>query len=417
MTNLLLKNTVNRKLKELEKLQIAFDKKNNVERILGKYGEDIYYIEKDNKKIFQKIGTLFLDYLSDNISEIFNKFIDDMMEKDIEIVKEKYINAYTFYFKYFFDDEYYIEQLEYIKSIPDEQIKEIKSIVVDNIRKIEEVTTLEQLLKQNDKINSKSKKVINGKNFKNINEDNIHIALTGKFAKISHYFFKIAYIKQLYKLTIEYCYFRLPVIDIEVSKHTPSLRILYLKSKYDNLVINVKHSINGTPLTFLLPPAVASIDQNGNFMYCYQIDETNNINIVYTYTFFNISLLNLLESGNRIIKCKNCNSYLVLKKNGTKFCNNPSPQNENQSCSEYMKNLKYKEKVKDDVVAKEQKKKLDRELARIKRNPYYDEERKQKEKEKIEESIRKRRDKYDKGILSNAKYLEWLKSDNKKNIK
>ena len=314
MTNLLLKKTVNRKLKELEKIQIAFDKKNNVERIFGKYGEDIYYIEKDNKKNFQKIGTLFLDYLSDNISEIFNKFMDDMMEMDIEIVKEKYINAYTFYFKYFFEDEYYIEQLKYIKSLSKEQTGEIKSIIIDNIRIIEEVTTLKELLKQNDKINSKSKKVINGKNLRNINEDNIHIALTGKFAKISHYFFKIAYIKQLYKITIEYCYFRLPVIDVEVSKNTPSLRALYLKSKYDNLVINEKRSINGTPLTFLLPPAVASIDKNGNFMYCYQIDETNNINIVYTYTFFNISLLNLLESGNRIIKCKNCGCYILLKK-------------------------------------------------------------------------------------------------------
>lgn len=314
MTNLLLKNIFNRKLEKSELLQIAFDKKNNVERIFGKYSEDIYYIEKNSEKNFYKIGTLFLNYLSDDISDIFNEFIQNIVETDIKTVQEKYINAYTFYFKYFFDDKYYIQQLEYIKNISGEQLREIKSIIIDNIKTIEKTTTLKELLKQNDRINSKSKKVLNGKNFKNINEDNIHIALVGKFAKISHYFFKIAYIKQLYKLTLEYSYFKNPVIDIEISKHTPSLRVLNLKAKYDNLVINVTHSMNGTPLTFLLPSAVASIDNNGNFMYCYQIDEMNNINIVYTYTFFNISLLNLLESENRIIKCENCNRYIVLKK-------------------------------------------------------------------------------------------------------
>lgn len=409
MTNLLLKKTVNRKLKELEKLQIAFDKKNNVERIFGKYGEDIYYIEKDNNKIFQKIGTLFLDYLSDNISEIFNKFIDDIIEKDIEIVKEKYINAYIFYFKYLFEDIYYIEQLKYIKHLSKEQTGEIKSIIMDNIRIIEEVTTINELVNNYTNIVCKFKKGRKGTDFKNINEDNKYIALTGKFAKISHYFFRIAYLKQLYKLIIDYCYFRKTVLKTDVEKHNIAPRYFCFKKEYDKKIGNVINNDIIPHLSLPLPPSVATINENGEIIYCYQIDEVENVELIITNIFFNVSLINLLEIENRIIKCENCNSYIVLKKNGTKFCNNPSPQNENQSCSEYMKNLKYKEKVKDNEVAKEEKRASDR-VSR-----YYavyfnrGSEKYNNKFEKWKEEKKNKKLQYEQGKISKTNYLEWLK--------
>lgn len=409
MTNLLLKNVLNRKLQKFEKLQIAFDKKNNLERILGEDGEDIYYIEKDNNKIFQKIGTLFLDYLSDNISEIFNKFIDDIIEKNIEIVKEKYINAYTFYFKYLFEDKYYIEQLEYIKCLSKEQTGEIKSIIMDNIRIIEEVTTINELVNNYTNIVYKFKKVRKGTDFKNINEDNKYIAFTGKFAKISHYFFRIAYLKQLYKLIIDYCYFRKIVLKTDVEKHNIAPRYFCFKKEYDKKIVNVINNDIIPHLSLPLPPSVATINENGEIIYCYQIDEVENVELIITNIFFNISLINLLESENRIIKCENCNSYIVLKKNGTKFCNNPSPQNENQSCSEYMKNLKYKEKVKDNEVAKEEKRASDR-VSRY--YAVYFNRGSEKYNNKFEKWKEKKKNKklqYEQGKISKTNYLEWLK--------
>lgn len=82
-----------------------------------------------------------------------------------------------------------------------------------------------------------------------------------------------------------------------------------------------------------------------------------------------------------------------------------------------MKNLKHKEKIKDNQIAKEEKKRLDREKARIKRKPYHDAETKKENKTKIEEKIKKKRLDYEKGILSKSKYLEWLVSDKKKEDK
>lgn len=82
-----------------------------------------------------------------------------------------------------------------------------------------------------------------------------------------------------------------------------------------------------------------------------------------------------------------------------------------------MKNLKHKEKNKDNQIAKEEKKRLDREKARIKRKPYHDEKTKEDNKTKIEEKIKKKRLDYEKGILSKSKYLEWLVSDKKKEDK
>lgn len=410
MTNLLLKNVLNRKLQKFEKLQIAFDKKNNVERIFGEDGEDIYYVEKDNNKIFQKIGTLFLDYLSDNISEIFNKFIDDIMEKDIEIVKEKYINAYTFYFKYFFNDEYYIEQLKYVKGLSKEQTEEIKSIITDNIKNIENVATIDELVNNYTNIICKSKKVRKGTDFKNINEDNKHIALTGKFAKISNSFFRIAYLKQLYKLIIDYCYLRKTVLKTDVEKHDIAPRYFCFKKEYDKKIGNVINNAIIPHSSLPLPPSVATINENGEIIYCYQLDEVENVELIITNIFFNVSLIHLLESGNRIIKCENCNSYLVLKKNGTKFCNNPSPQNENQSCSEYMKNLKYKEKVRDNEVAKEEKRASDR-VSRY-YAVYFDRgsEKYSNKFEKWKEEKKNKKLQYEQDKISKAKYLEWLKS-------
>lgn len=319
MNNLLLRKPFNRKLENQEMLQIAFDKKSKEERIFGENGEDIYYIEYKNKPIFKRIGTLFLDYLSDNVSDIFNNFIEDIRTIDIQTVKEKYINSYTFYFKYFFEDKYYIEQLEYIKGLPDIQVKEIETIIIDKIKGIENVTTIDELVDNYINIVPKFKKTRNGKNFKNINKDNIHIALAGKFAKISHYFFKITYIKQLYKLIIDYCYFRIRVLTTKVEKHDIVTRYFYFKEEYDKIISNIKNNDIIPHLSLPLPPAVATINEAGEIIYCYQLDEINNKEKLFTNIFFNVSLIHLLENEKRIIKCENCNSYIVLKKERNKL--------------------------------------------------------------------------------------------------
>ena len=102
MLKLLDKNIYNRKLKEYEMLQMGFDEKNGVERIFAG-NEEIYFERKTEK--FYKIGTLFLDYFSDEISELYNEFINDICnKKNIQDLEGKYISSYTFYFKFFFND-------------------------------------------------------------------------------------------------------------------------------------------------------------------------------------------------------------------------------------------------------------------------------------------------------------------------
>ena len=414
MINLLRKNNINLQLKKGEMLQIAFDKKNIVERIFNEDGEDVYYSDSKDIIVFKRIGTLFLNYLSDDVSEIFNKFIDDVISsKDIIDVESKYINAYTFYFKYFFKNNYYIEQLEYLKSLNKEKIEQIKQIVIKKIQVIEDVTTLEELLKCYTSLIPVSPKVKNGANFKNVDKDYLHIALLGKFAKISRYFFKIAYVKQLYKLVVDYCYFRLPVINVDIEKNNKILRYIYFKDKYEELLRSFKGSDIIPKLTLALPSAIATVNEDGEIMYCYQIDESEVSEYIYTNLFFNASLLNMLEAEQNVFRCKLCNSYNILRKSGTEYCNNLSPYSENQTCSDYAKNHKFSEKLRNEEgqeIAKEEKKKKDREKARIKRNPYHTKERKEEESRKVDKEIRKKRLRYEKGTLKKEDYLSWLKN-------
>ena len=55
---------------------------------------------KNNEDVeFYRLGKLFIDYLSDNVSDIFSCFIDDVKSSfDIVAIKDKYINAYTILF-------------------------------------------------------------------------------------------------------------------------------------------------------------------------------------------------------------------------------------------------------------------------------------------------------------------------------
>ena len=133
MLKLLDKNIYNRKLKEDEMLQMGFDKKNGVERIFVE-NEDIYFERKTKK--FYKTGTLFLDYLSDEISELYNEFINDICnKKNIQDLKDKYISSYTFYFKYFFN--MYKEDIEIIKLLEEEKLKDLNNRVIEGLKKIE----------------------------------------------------------------------------------------------------------------------------------------------------------------------------------------------------------------------------------------------------------------------------------------
>lgn len=78
-----------------------------------------------------------------------------------------------------------------------------------------------------------------------------------------------------------------------------------------------------------------------------------------------------------------------------------------------MKNLKCREKRKDNDVKREEKRKLDRELARIERIPYYTKEEKEERKKNIKEKISNKKKAYEQEKISKQEYIKWLK-DNRK---
>ena len=117
----------------------------------------------------------------------------------------------------------------------------------------------------------------------------------------------------------------------------------------------------------------------------------------------------MLEVNQDVFKCKLCNSYNILKKSGTEYCNNLSQFSDIQTCSEYAKNEKLKNDENKDIK-KEEKRKKDREKARVRNNPYYPDEKRKDCYNKIDEQMRKKKIKYENGKINKNEYLDWLKN-------
>lgn len=411
MLKLLDKNIYNRKLKEDEMLQMGFDKKNGVERIFVE-NEDIYFERKTKK--FYKTGTLFLDYLSDEISELYNEFINDICnKKNIQDLKDKYISSYTFYFKYFFN--MYKEDIEIIKLLEEEKLKDLNNRVIEGLKKIETTKTVADLFEECEEVYVELRKEWKLKT--NIGKN---IEKSKPVRGMIENFIDIAYIKQVYKLLIEYCYFRNKTIETKKESHKIRTRFLYFKEEYGKAWEKFGHNIMPKCLQkFLLPLSIASVNTNEGIWYTYLLDE-NYKNLIYSEekifkyleTFFVISLLELLETDRKVAKCKNCNRYFVLVKGGTNYCNNPAPQNNNKTCSTFMKAKNYKVKNDNNEIKKERKRALDRtrifyyHYAQNKINPS----------EKIEEwrqEEKQKRSLYETGEISEKEYLKWLKNSNR----
>lgn len=419
MLKLLDKNIYNRKLNEDEMLQMGFDKKNGVERIFAG-NEEIYFERKTEK--FYKTGTLFLDYLSDEISELYNEFINDICnKKNIQDLKDKYISLYTFYFKYFFND-----YEENIKLLEEEKLKDLNNRVIEGIKRIETTKTVDDLFEEYKRVYidlTRGKSVRNTNTGKNIRKNE-------PIKDIVEIFLDIAYIKQVYKLLVEYCYFRNKTIETKKQSHKIRTRFLYFKQGYEGQYIEIKETfgydmIPECSLSFFLPPSIASVNADEGIWYTYLLDESiNNLSddilrkdkkaktVRYLKTFFSVSLLELLETDRKVAKCKNCNRYFVLVKEGTNYCNNPAPQNNNKTCSTFMKAKNYKVKSDNNEIIKERKRALDR--TRI--FYYHYSENKINPSEKIEEwrqEEKQKRSLYETGEISEKEYLKWLKNSNR----
>lgn len=326
MLKLLVKNIYNRKLNKNEKLQIAFDKKNNVERIFGSGGDDIYFDLKSGN--YEKIGTLFLNYLCDNISELYLELMGDISsDKCLEEIEEKYINSYTFYFRDFFK-KINIKEIrgnkEEIKSVQEE----LNDRVYEEIESIEKAKTVEDLINAFEKGYKKlirGEKISNHSNLKAVQKYK-PISKNNPIKVIIKSFLEKAFLKQVYVLLIEYCYFKQKTINCKKEEKKITTRYLLFRESYEK-IINDKNIdfIPSFSLRLELPPAIATISPAGEINYNYLIDETRLIEIdrqekkdytelTYTNTFFIISLLELLESKKEISKCENCGRYFVLKK-------------------------------------------------------------------------------------------------------
>lgn len=438
MLKLLIKNPFNRKLKKDEKLQIGFDKKLKIEIIFDDGANDIYYIpdkEKKEKK-HNRTGSLFLDYLADDVTEIFSNFFDDVIkENNIEKIEDKYINAYTFYFKYFFEDKWKQDGLKSMKNIEKEEIQKVKEFCIRVLQKFENAENLKELIALKNeymgKVYKRNEKIFIGNKFFK-KEDKFAYKVNGSgYRNILDFFVDKVYLQKVYKLLIDYCYFRIDTINSQSNSRKVIQRFLLFRYEYDKLFSSGIER-EAQILHFDIPEATANITKNGEIVYCYQIDEftvkdlsnkghteeslgTEQFKI--TNRFFNLSLLELLECGNRISICENCNRYFILNKEGTIYCNNPSPQNKNRTCSYYMKQYNYKNKMCKDKekneIQKEIKKAKDRLYSRIKSfkdlkteegRKYYN-----KEKKKLKENIAIKKEEYDNKEITVQEFIKWLK--------
>lgn len=87
--------------------------------------------------------------------------------------------------------------------------------------------------------------------------------------------------------------------------------------------------------------------------FIYSVHEKgNNIKIIYELNslgdFISACLLETFRRKVKLKKCENCNKYSIIKRKDARYCNNPSPQNPNKTCSQYKKEENYKEKLKND---------------------------------------------------------------------
>lgn len=420
MLKLLIKKPFNRELKENEKLQISYEKKFGVERIFGENVEDIYFDEKSLE--YQRIGTLFLDYLSDDISELYSEFMNDICRKmSLEQLKAKYISSYTFYFKYFFNNSNnYEKDIEDIKLLEENKVKELIERVVKEMKKIEDTKTIDELLKE---FKSVYYNLIRGKSISKGSEiaknTNKPIRKEEKISDITQYFLKKIYLKQIYKFIIEYCYFRKKTIDTKKESNKIRTRFIDFKTRYEEKYYNIKWDmLDKINLAFFLPKSIATINEKGEIAYTYLLDEEESITkgITYTITFFRISLLELLETDRKIAKCKNCGRYFILKKSNTNYCNNPSPQNNNQTCSEYMKAKNYKERNDNNEIVRERKRAIDRTRLSFKPINMKSEKAQKRFKEdmyKWKQEEKEKRKMYEKGKITKEEYLNWLKNTHK----
>ena len=124
----------------------------------------------------------------------------------------------------------------------------------------------------------------------------------------------------------------------------------------------------------------------------------------------------MLETDRKIAKCKNCGRYFILKKSNTNYCNNPSPQNNNQTCSEYMKAKNYKERNDNNEIVKERKRAIDRTRISLKPVNLRSEKLQKDFKENMEKWKQEEKEKkklYETGKIAKEEYLDWLKNSHR----
>lgn len=74
---------------------------------------------------------------------------------------------------------------------------------------------------------------------------------------------------------------------------------------------------------------------------------TNKLDFFTAYELRNLedfivaSMMELFKNKKRIKKCLNCGKYFIAGRSDTSYCSNPSPQNENKTCSKFMTDEKY----------------------------------------------------------------------------
>lgn len=128
--------------------------------------------------------------------------------------------------------------------------------------------------------------------------------------------------------------------------------------------------------------------------------------------YINVSLNHMLNNYSKLKRCKNCNKYFIpSSRTDEKYCNNPSPQNNNKTCKEYGAKKTYRDEIKSTPIKYEHNKTSQFFRMRINRtntDKIKEKELYQKKFNDYKESYQNKKKQYQLGKLKEKDFVEWI---------
>lgn len=362
----------------INSVEVRYDKLRNQELVLIKNEEKVY-----------DFGKLILDFIYADVKKRYYEIIKDSNENNHNKIYENLTNLFntddTILCKLFYDEDYkrylvYGNLSNYLDSFKRFDTKTKSTIVIENVKPFnsERDARVRSLLDSIEKTQLIYLAILNFCDMTTPStQDNIYNRYINKFIyackKLSYRFTQAPLTYDTYK-TNDKCY----------NSH-------YINSNNIEITINrLKEDYNKDKL-----PSWADTNPIDECYYiCSDID-----------MFFTTFMFRCFERKYIIPKCKNCGKFFVpYKNNSALYCDRPSPQNPNKTCKEYEGS---KPKGQNELYRKIYQKKF----AKASRNK--EDYSLQKEFENWKKKAQKEKAKYNKGIISDDEYKQWLIDNDK----